>query len=79
MQTSYSKKNTLIKALLFGGHEITYQSWYGVDPETLKINRRYNFAGEIYDENGKFQEFYDNQVDNYKQESIFTEICQNLS
>ena len=70
LQTSFSKKNTLFKALLFGGHEITYQSWYGVDPETLKINRRYNFAGEIYDENGRFQEFYDNQVDNYKQDHL---------
>ena len=70
LQTSFSKNNTLFKALLFGGHEITYQSWYGVDPETLKINRRYNFAGEIYDEIGKFQEFYDDQVDNYKQDHL---------
>ena len=70
LQTSYSKKNTLIKALLFGGHEITYQSWYGVDYETLNKNRRYNFAGEIYDENGNFQDFYYNQVDNYKQDHL---------
>ena len=70
LQTSFSKKNTLIKALLFGGHEITYQSWYGVDPETLSKKRRYNFAGEIYDENGNFQDFYYNQVDNYKQDHL---------
>ena len=36
-----------------------------VDSETLKKNRRYNPAGEIYDENGNFQDFYYNQVDNY--------------
>ena len=68
LQTSFSNKNTLFKALLFGGHEITYQSWYGVDYETLNKNRRYNPAGEIYDENGNFQDFYYNQVDNYKQD-----------
>ena len=68
LQTSFSKKKTLVKALFFGGHEITYQSWYGIDPETLNKNRRYNYAGEIYDQNGNFQDFYYNQVDNYKQD-----------
>ena len=57
----------MLKLILFGGEEITYQSWYGVDPETLKVNRRYNVAGEIYDENGDFIKFYENQVDDYNQ------------
>ena len=70
LQTSFSNKNTLFKALLFGGHEVTYQSWYGVDSEILNKNRRYNPAGEIYDENGNFQDFYYNQVDNYKQDHL---------
>ena len=70
LQTSFSNKNTLFKALLFGGHEVTYQSWYGVDSEMLNKNRRYNPAGEIYDENGDFQDFYYNQVDNYKQDHL---------
>ena len=51
-QGVFRDENTLLKALFFGGKEITYQSWYGVDPSTLESNRTYNPAGEIYDENG---------------------------
>ena len=50
------------------GHEITYQSWFGVDKNTLASNRRYNPAGEIYDDNGNLEGHYDNQVDNYRQD-----------
>ena len=53
---------------MFGGQEITYQSWYGIDVLTLESNRTYNPAGEIYDESGNLVSFYDNQVDNYSQE-----------
>ena len=35
LQGLYKDKNTLIKALAFGGHEVTYQSWFGVDSFTL--------------------------------------------
>lgn len=68
LQGVYQEGNTLIKALVFGGHEITYQSWFGLDPMTLTNDRTYNPAGEIYDENGILTGFYDNQVDNYKQD-----------
>ncbi len=68
LQGVYQEGNTLIKALAFGGHEITYQSWIGVDPMTLANDRTYNFAGEIYDDNGNLSGYYDNQVDNYKQD-----------
>ncbi len=67
LQTAYKNDNTLIKALLFGGHEITYQSWNGIDAETLEKNRTFNTAGQYTDENGNIQ-FYDNEVDNYKQD-----------
>lgn len=67
-QGLYQDENTLIKALTFGGSEITYQSWYGIDPTTLSTNRTYNPAGEIYDDNGSLTGYYDNQVDNYKQD-----------
>ena len=67
-QAAFQDENTLIKALIFGGHEITYQSWYGVDAETLVSNRTYNPAGEIYDNNGNLTGFYDNQVDDYTQD-----------
>ena len=68
LQGLYKDNNTLIKALAFGGHEVTYQSWFGVDPSTLENNRTYNFAGEIYNDNGDLTGYYDNQVDNYRQD-----------
>ena len=46
--------------LIFGGHEITYQSWYGVDAEDVLVanNRTYNPAGEMYDNNRESIEAY---------------------
>ena len=67
-QGLYKNDKRLFKLLVFGGSEITYQSWYGVDPFTLKNDRTYNFAGEIYNSNNELLGFYDNQVDNYKQD-----------
>jgi iron complex outermembrane receptor protein len=67
LQGAYKDDNTLIKALLFGGHEITYQAWYGIDAETLETNRTFNPSGIFTDENGNTQ-FYENEVDNYKQD-----------
>lgn len=69
LQGAYKDDNTLIKALLFGGHEITYQSWYGIDKGTLEADRTFNFAGIYTDENGNTQ-FYENEVDNYKQDHV---------
>lgn len=67
LQGAYKDDNTLIKALLFGGHEITYQSWFGLDASTLETDRTFNPAGIYTDENGNTQ-FYENEVDNYKQD-----------
>jgi iron complex outermembrane recepter protein len=64
----YYGKKTIIKAITFGGHEKTYQSWYGLDEATMKTNRRFNYAGAIYDENYNVLRYYDNQVDNYRQD-----------
>jgi iron complex outermembrane receptor protein len=64
----YYGKKTVIKAIVFGGSEKTYQSWYGVDEPTMQINRRMNYAGAIYDANGNISRYYDNQVDDYKQD-----------
>ena len=66
LQGVYRDENTLIKVLNFAGHEITDQAWYGVDSTTLETNRKYNMAGEYYDEFGNTL-YYDDQVDNYKQ------------
>lgn len=68
IQANYIDDNTLIKALIFGGEEITYQAWYGVDAATLKSDRTFNAAGAIYNNDYSVRGFYDNQVDNYKQD-----------
>lgn len=66
LQGTYVGKTTLIKALVFGGTEKTYQSWNGIDAETLNTNRTFNSAGMYTDEAGNVR-FYDNETDNYKQ------------
>lgn len=68
VQGSYVNDNTLIKAITFGGHEITYQSWNGIDKTTLENDRRFNPIGFQYDAEGNLQGFYESEVDNYKQD-----------
>ncbi len=67
LQAAYKDENTLIKAINFAGSEITYQSWFGLDRETLESDRTFNPAGQFTDENGNIR-FHQNQVDNYKQD-----------
>src|SRR5690554_2216466 len=68
LQAAFVDRNTLIKALVFGGKNITYQSWNGLeDPEKLENDRTFNSAGMYTDEAGNTQ-FYDNEVDDYAQD-----------
>ena len=55
LQGTYSDENTLIKAISFGGTEVTYQAWAGLTPLQLAENRRQN------------PYTYDNEVDDYGQ------------
>ena len=56
LQGAYVDDNTLIKAITFGGHEKTYQAWYGVTKEEMELyGRTYN------------PYTYDNEIDNYNQ------------
>ncbi len=63
----YYGKKDIIKAIVMLGKEKTYQAWYGVPKDSLKTNRTFNPAGEMYDNNGNFLGYYDNQTDNYDQ------------
>jgi len=56
LQGSYIQGNTFIKALALGGHEKTFQSWYGVTKDQISENRRQN------------PYTYENEIDNYKQD-----------
>ena len=55
LQGSYTDKNTLIKAVTFGGKEQTYQAWAGLTADQLAEDRRQN------------PYTYDNETDNYEQ------------
>ncbi|AUC21809.1 TonB-dependent receptor [Polaribacter sejongensis] len=55
LQGSYTDENTLIKAVTFGGKEVTYQAWEGLTADQLKEDRRQN------------PYTYDNEVDDYDQ------------
>ncbi|MCH2490124.1 MAG: TonB-dependent receptor [Flavobacteriales bacterium] len=67
LHAAYVDRNTLIKALAFGGREETYQAYFGIDAETLANDRTFNPAGMYTDEDGNVK-FYDNEVDNYAQD-----------
>ena len=67
LQGSYVDETTLIKAITFGGHEVTYQAWNGIDRETLEENRTFNSAGMFTDAGGNIR-FHDNEVDDYRQD-----------
>tara|TARA_B110000967_G_scaffold102774_1_gene105452 strand:+ start:3170 stop:5332 length:2163 start_codon:yes stop_codon:yes gene_type:complete len=56
LQGTYNNNGTLIKALVFGGHEKTYQAWEGLTQEQMDENRRQN------------PYTYENEIDNYKQD-----------
>jgi iron complex outermembrane receptor protein len=67
LQGTYVGKTAIIKALVFGGTEKTYQSWNGIDGETLNNDRTFNSAGIYTDEFGTTR-YYDNETDNYQQD-----------
>lgn len=68
LQGTFLNKNTLIKAITFGGKQQTYQAWNGLEQSDIdKYGRRFNTSGVYYDEKGIMQ-FYDNETDNYRQD-----------
>ncbi|WP_232625202.1 TonB-dependent receptor [Pareuzebyella sediminis] len=81
LQSAYKDDNTLIKALLFGGHEVTYQAWYGT-PKARLENDTEGIAQFIIENGLSVEEAenlrnsdrrynyytYENEVDDYKQD-----------
>jgi iron complex outermembrane recepter protein len=79
-EAGFINDKTAIKAIVFGGKEITYQSWYGTpeavvnnDIEGIKafIERNYSSDAEAQNLLNSSRTYnyytYDNQVDNYEQ------------
>lgn len=56
------KERSSLRLNIFSGKEKTYQAWYGIPEDQLKINRRLNTAGT--DRPG---DPYENETDNYQQ------------
>lgn len=76
---NYITDKTVIKAIVFGGKEKTYQAWYGIeDLDKLDNDRTFNPAGMYFDANGNMQ-FYDNETDNYGQHHFQLHWNQKLS
>ena len=68
LQGVFVGNTSLIKALVFGGKQKTYQAWNGVSQEEIdEYGRRYNPSGKYKDDEGNTQ-FYNNETDNYKQD-----------
>ena len=72
----YYGKNSTLKAILFNGHERTYQAWNGVPQSYLDSNRRfnpYNYENEV-DDYGQthFQLHYNKQFNDRTFLNLFT-------
>jgi iron complex outermembrane recepter protein len=76
---AYHGNKTVVKAVAFGGHEVTYQAWYGVDEETMRANRTFNYAGALYDQNWNITRYYDKEEDNYRQDNYQLHVSQQLT
>lgn len=75
----YYGDKTILKGIFFGGHEKTYQSWNGNDEATMKTYRTFNSAGALYDENWNVVSYYDNEVDDYRQDHAQLHLTQKLN
>ena len=51
------------------GDQCTGITWEGISPQMYEIDRKYNIAGEYYDEQGNVH-YYDNETDNYTQHHV---------
>ncbi|MBL3656863.1 TonB-dependent receptor [Fulvivirga sediminis] len=87
----YYGEKTMVKAIMFGGKERTYQSWYGT-PQAVLENDREGIE-EVIANNGVTEEeaenlreggrtfnwyLYDDQVDDYKQDHYQLHVSQSI-
>ena len=63
-----NERNSLRLTWLMGDQH-TGITWNGIDPSVYETDRRYNPAGEYYDEFGNVR-YYDNETDNYMQNHL---------
>ena len=63
-----NEKNSLRLTWLYGDQH-TGITWHGIDLDQYELDRRYNPAGEYYDQYGNVR-YYDNDTDNYTQHHL---------
>lgn len=88
----YYGDKTILKALVFGGREVTYQSWWGTPQAVLENDR--DGIEEVIGNNGYSPEqaenirnsgrtfnyyLYENEVDNYKQDHYQLHLSHQLN
>lgn len=60
---AYYGKKDILRFMTFGGKEVTYQSWNGIDEATMQTDRTFNSAGTE-----KPGQPHKDEVDNYRQD-----------
>lgn len=73
----YYGKNATVKLVMFSGNEKTYQAWNGIPESYLDTNRTFNPSGRYIDANGNVR-YYENEVDNYRQDYYQLHYSQRL-
>ena len=95
LEAGYIKNNTKVRAMVFGGHEITQQAWYGTPEAVLNkdqegidlfLSHEYFFFSDDQIANlesnpGRTYNHYtyNNEIDNYKQKHYQIHLDQKLN
>ncbi len=67
LSASWSDENDFIKLMIMNGKEETYQAWNGTPKDSLATNPTFNPSGMMYDKDGNFIGYYENEIDKYDQ------------
>ncbi len=67
LSASWSDENDFLKFMIMNGKEETYQAWNGTPKDSLATNPTFNPSGMMYDKNGNFIGYYENEIDKYDQ------------
>ena len=67
LSASWSNENNFVKFMIMNGKEQTYQAWNGCPKDSIATNPTFNPAGMMYDKDGNFIGYYENEIDKYNQ------------
>lgn len=67
LSASWSDENDFLKFMIMNGKEETYQAWNGTPKDSLETNPTFNPSGMMYDKDGNFIGYYENEIDKYDQ------------